>query len=222
MPPSGPIIPQPSARSPLSLAVPNHVRQCAGKITQLTTHLRVGKGGTEEVHIIVGVYVRLRSVLRREGVFSLWLKLLRRLGCTQGVVLERSLDQVCDVPSSIPVLIELLTSEQSEDYATLQVDAGTSELKDRLTTGNICFVARYEGQLVACCWAATGAAFVRYFNCDLSFSRGEVYLYDTFTKPQFRGTWYCSVPCNRAPEALQEGWFSKSHPGRQSKQQSSP
>jgi GNAT superfamily N-acetyltransferase len=62
-----------------------------------------------------------------------------------------------------------------------------SGIRRRLEAGQWCFVARHKGQIIHACWAATGRVWIDYLGCTLDQGPGEVYQYDSFTAPAFRG-----------------------------------
>ena len=57
----------------------------------------------------------------------------------------------------------------------------------RMAAGNRCFVARHQGRIISARWAATGTAQCDYLFREVSLGSDEVYLYDAFTSPEWRG-----------------------------------
>jgi GNAT superfamily N-acetyltransferase len=58
---------------------------------------------------------------------------------------------------------------------------------NRLDAGHWCFVARHEGQLVSASWASIHRVLDSYLACEIPMMEDEVYIYDSFTGPGFRG-----------------------------------
>jgi GNAT superfamily N-acetyltransferase len=129
-----------------------------------------------------------RQVLRDEGVQSLWFKILGQTVYRRVVLMECRLDQPLGHETArLPVVIDRLRRSEIHEYATFRPDADPSETHRRLEAGHLCFVARHEGQIVHACWAATGRAWVDYLACEIPLAGDEVYQYDSFTAPAFRG-----------------------------------
>lgn len=127
-------------------------------------------------------------VLREEGVRSVWFKVLGDIGYRRILLLERALEEpVQEVSPRLPVTIDLLKTAEVNAYLKLRPETAPREVVDRLNAGHWCFVARHAGQLVSTSWAASHRAWVRYLSCEIRLQPGEVYVYDSFTKPEFRG-----------------------------------
>jgi hypothetical protein len=56
----------------------------------------------------------------------------------------------------------------------------------RLDAGHWCWVARYKGQLISVSWAAIHQNYNPYLVCEILLAQDEVYVYDAFTRPDFR------------------------------------
>ena|GEM_PF-6139928 len=62
-----------------------------------------------------------------------------------------------------------------------------SLFKDRLKNGDICCCAIFEGEIVSYCWIALHRACVGEIGKTIILNNKEIYLYDAFTKPAYRG-----------------------------------
>jgi hypothetical protein len=132
---------------------------------------------------------RAIKVLREEGVKSFWFKLLSEMNCYRRTIfLERSLEvPIAEIKLPLPVAIDLLKENEVDEYVKFRVGASPSRTADRLGAGRLCFVARHEGQIISSAWAAIHRAWIFYLVCQITLAEDEVYFYDAFTKPEFRG-----------------------------------
>jgi SAM-dependent methyltransferase/GNAT superfamily N-acetyltransferase len=131
---------------------------------------------------------RTGEVLRQEGVKSLWFKILGETVYRRAILMERPLDQPnVRLAARLPVAIDLLRTSEVDEYANFRPDTDPSETRRRLEAGPLCFVARHEGRIVHACWAATGRAWVEYLAGEILLASDEVFHYDSFTAPSFRG-----------------------------------
>jgi len=139
---------------------------------------------------------RAWAALREGGPRIFWLKLASELGYRRLLVLERSLEQpvAADVPT-VPVRIEVLSSGGVDDYLTLRPEARREQVQQRWDVGHLCFAARHEGRLVACCWAALAGAWSDYLRCAVELAPGEAYLFDAYTLPAWRGRGIAHAVC---------------------------
>jgi RimJ/RimL family protein N-acetyltransferase len=48
-------------------------------------------------------------------------------------------------------------------------------------------VARHQGRIVSARWATANPIWIDYLSCEFRLAAGEVYSYDLFTRPDFRG-----------------------------------
>jgi RimJ/RimL family protein N-acetyltransferase len=104
------------------------------------------------------------------------------------VVMERRLDHTLPaIAGRVPVRFTLLTLADLEAYARLRPDAEAVATRRRLAHGHQCFAVWHEGQIVHAGWAATRDAWVDYLGCAFPLGAGDVYQFDSFTAPAFRG-----------------------------------
>lgn len=104
------------------------------------------------------------------------------------VVMERRLDHTLpEVAARVPARVALLTLGDLEPYARLRPDAEATIARRRLAQGHQCFVVWHEGEIVHVGWAATRDAWVDYLDCAFPLGAGDVYQFDSFTAPAFRG-----------------------------------
>ncbi len=122
-----------------------------------------------------------------KGIRVLWTKVLttcyRRV-----VVMVRPLDRpIADRPPRLPVVISILGEDDLEAYRRFRPDQLERILEARRVRGDRCFAAWHEGRIVHAAWVATGGVHVPYLRRDLMLQSGDVYIYDSFTLPAFRG-----------------------------------
>jgi GNAT superfamily N-acetyltransferase len=157
------------------------------------------------------VVTRAIEVLRREGVWVFWIRLMAGLGlCRRVVMLERALDPVpLQSAPALPVQIQLLDENEVDDYLALRPDADRSTVVDRLQAGNLCFAARHEGRVVSTCWATSRNARIDYLACGIDLSAGDIYLFDAFTDPRHRGKGIAPALCRYQLRYLQQAGFRR-------------
>lgn len=130
------------------------------------------------------------EVLQEEGIKSFWFKLLSEIGCYRRLLLlERLLEEsVLEIKPGLPVTIDLLKKTEVDEHLAFRTDeADPSTVEDWFNVGHWCFVARHEGQLISASWAAVHRARSFYLACEIHLMRDEVYIYDSFSRPDFRG-----------------------------------
>jgi len=93
----------------------------------------------------------------------------------------------------LPITIDLLKETDLDNYVQFNTYPKPLEILNRLQAGHLCFVVRYEKQIVHACWAVTNNK-IAYAILDPlhrkvmeHLARDEVYVYDSFTAPNFRG-----------------------------------
>lgn len=134
------------------------------------------------------MFNRAVNVLREEGAKGFFFKLLGEIGYRRLLLLERPLDEpVPEIKTTLPVSIRLLDKTELDEYLAFRPENGPSLIADWFDSGHRCFVARHEKQLISASWAATRRARIYYLDCEISLTPDEVYVYDSFTNPDFRG-----------------------------------
>jgi SAM-dependent methyltransferase len=132
-------------------------------------------------------FLRAYEILRQQGMWVLWLKLLGELGYRRTVLLERSLDGRAKFPASrIPVTVSLLRANEVEEYAAFYPGADPEEICRRLGAGHRCFAVRHRGRLVHTGWVATGRVWIEYLRRHRDLAPDEAYVYELFTAPPYR------------------------------------
>jgi GNAT superfamily N-acetyltransferase len=100
----------------------------------------------------------------------------------------RSLDEpIAVLHSRLPVEVGLLTEGDLAVYQNFRPDQDSSEIKERMRQGHRCYVSWHEGRIVDASWLATGRVHIPYLRRDLVLEPGDVYVYDSYTAPHYRG-----------------------------------
>lgn len=129
---------------------------------------------------------RAAQVLREEGVKSLVFKVLGETVYRRLTLLKRPLDRpVALVAPRLPVTMQML--DDPDEYRTFRPDVSRDEVCRRLSAGHLCWVARYQGRIVAALWSACGQARIDYLDREFRLLSGEAYFYEVMTVPELRG-----------------------------------
>jgi ribosomal protein S18 acetylase RimI-like enzyme len=84
------------------------------------------------------------------------------------------------------------------------------QIETRFREGQICFAARNsEGRIVHTRWGAPNAVNIAELNLDIQPSPGEIYVYDSYTHPEFRGLGVASQLQSFIVEALPAMGYSR-------------
>jgi ribosomal protein S18 acetylase RimI-like enzyme len=86
------------------------------------------------------------------------------------------------------------------------------QIEERFRQGQMCFAAvNEEGRIVHTRWCAPAGANIGELNLDIQLSPGEIYVYDNYTRPEFRGLGAASELQIFILEALAAMGFSRIH-----------
>jgi len=131
---------------------------------------------------------RAAEVLREEGLKSLWFKILGETVYRRVVLVERLLHEpIAEVIPRMRIEIGPLKEAEVNEYVGLRPEADPSDIRHRIKSGQLCFVARHEGRIVHACWATTRRAWIDYLDRAILLAADEYYGYEGFTAPGFRG-----------------------------------
>lgn len=113
------------------------------------------------------------------------------------------------VPQYLPTIdveFGLLRPDDAESYRRFRRSAAAAEVARRLAWGHRCYVAWQHGEIVDACWAAAGCVEVPYLRGFLDLPEGDLYFYDSYTHPSFRGRGvYMARNAFAASECKREG-----------------
>jgi GNAT superfamily N-acetyltransferase len=130
--------------------------------------------------------------------YALLDRLAPRFGLRRLLVMERCVGSAAPAPVRLPAGVRVgeadaraLEAMAALGAAAVASRAATSarlaRYREQLARGDRPFVAERDGQLLALCWAAAGAASVPYLACELRLRGDERYLYDALTRVDARG-----------------------------------
>ena len=109
-------------------------------------------------------------------------------------LLVRQIEQTFpEMTTCLTVSIDLLKETELQDYVGFHSYPEPSTILSRLRTGHRCFVARCKGRIVNAAWAVPNEEIgFSYFDAihrrvAERLAPDEVYVYDVFTLPPFRG-----------------------------------
>jgi len=104
------------------------------------------------------------------------------------ILMVRPLDATLPVISSqLPVTFEMVSERDLPAYERFRPEQGVTSIRGCLARGDRCFAAYYEGRIVHAVQVATGDVYVPYLRRRLILQPGDVYSYDSFTLPGYRG-----------------------------------
>ncbi len=117
----------------------------------------------------------------------LWWKLLGVLGYRRAILWEREIGSGAGVSLPQAVELGLLDAGDVEEYLAFHPQASRPELERRLAVGDRCHVARSRGRLIAVRWVSFAEARVPYLELTFRVGGGEVFIYDVYSDPAWRG-----------------------------------
>jgi GNAT superfamily N-acetyltransferase len=104
------------------------------------------------------------------------------------ILLERPLTQPFpDVSARVPVCVRLLAAGEIDACMAFRPDQSIAEVRRRLDEGQQCFAVWHDRRIIHAGWAVTGRARIEYLSTEIALAPDEVYSYDVFTSPAFRG-----------------------------------
>jgi GNAT superfamily N-acetyltransferase len=103
------------------------------------------------------------------------------------ILMVRPLDAKLPVFSArLAVTFKLLSEKDFSAYQRFRPEGGLTSLQRCLSRGDSCFAAYHEGRIVHAVQVATGHVYVPYLRRSLILQPGDVYTYDSFTRPGYR------------------------------------
>lgn len=156
------------------------------------------------------LFHRIVAALRHDPPRTLFFKALDVLGYRRLLLCRRSLEEPWpDAPASAGLTVEILPASACAEYVAYRPHTRASRIGERWARGHLCFAARHDGRLVATCWAATGGATIEFLACAIPLAEGEVYLFDAYTTPAFRGRGVAVVICRAQLEHFRAAGYRR-------------
>jgi len=92
-----------------------------------------------------------------------------------------------DVFVRVQVGVSLLAPATIDAYMAFRPDQSIAEIRRRFDDGQRCFAVWHERRIIHAAWAATGRARIDYLSTEITLAPDEVWVYEVFTAPAFRG-----------------------------------
>jgi hypothetical protein len=89
--------------------------------------------------------------------------------------------------AQIDIDFRSLAPDEIGAYLRFRPGVQKDDVARRLARGDRCHASWHEGSIVDACWTATGNVFVHYLNRFIALERGDIYSYDAYTLPAYRG-----------------------------------
>lgn len=89
--------------------------------------------------------------------------------------------------SQIDIDIHPLVPDEIGAYLRFRPGVAKEVIARRLARGDRCHAGWHERAIVDACWTAAGNVFVQYLDRFISLEHGDVYSYDAYTLPDYRG-----------------------------------
>jgi ribosomal protein S18 acetylase RimI-like enzyme len=104
------------------------------------------------------------------------------------VVLSRPMsDPLPQIDPPFPIEIANLQEKDLPDYQRFRPEQRPRFIQKRIANGDQCFLVRFQGRILHSGWVATKRKFEPYLRCTLILQPDEIFLYDHYTHPSFRG-----------------------------------
>jgi ribosomal protein S18 acetylase RimI-like enzyme len=134
------------------------------------------------------VVKRARAEYRGGRGRGLWLRLDEHAVYRRLLTFERGLAKSApELSAKLPIELSLLTAEEADEYAAVDLACDADEVRRRLAQGHSCCIGRHDGEIVSWCWTATRAVRVASLGLEWPLAPDEVALYEAYTVPAFRG-----------------------------------
>lgn len=150
--------------------------------------VETGEGASRSAYPTGNAIRRALQTLRLEGPRSVWFKFLSECGYRRLLLLERPLDEpIADFIPALPVDVAMLGPGEVDEYLAFRPRTTRGDIDDRLRAGQLCFVARHQGRVVAAAWLTMQPLWLSFLGCRIDVGSGEAHVYDKFTMPAYRG-----------------------------------
>ncbi len=95
--------------------------------------------------------------------------------------------RIAPYPPAIDIHFSHLGEDDIDAYLRFRPRANADQIVERLRGGVTCVASWFGKDIVDAGWMATGSAFVPYMNRHLVIDPGDIYTFDSYTAPGFRG-----------------------------------
>jgi len=129
-----------------------------------------------------------RDIVRPEGAKSIFFRLLGKLIYRRVLALECNFErQFTDISPKASVDIRKLGAEDTSAFVDFRSGPDRSVFLARLEQGHACYAATYDDRIASVSWIALNSATLWLLNANFRLERDELYVYDSYTHPDFRG-----------------------------------
>lgn len=104
------------------------------------------------------------------------------------VLMARALVAIDGPSAPADARVALLGEGDIDAYTRFRPDAGASQVERRLERGHRAYLVWVDDRIVHAAWVATGRVPVLYLGRDILLAPDELFVYDSFTHNEFRGT----------------------------------
>lgn len=131
---------------------------------------------------------RLRHIVEHEGLRGLWFRTWAHLGYRRLAFLTCPLNDAV-APQSVGTSLQFVTlgRADADEYAAFREGARAGEFASYLQSEFVCHAARVDGRLASVTWSAANRATIWYLDADFDLRPGQLYLFGSYTHPNFRG-----------------------------------
>ena len=145
---------------------------------------------------------RAGEIWREDGPLVLLDRILGETVYRRLWVFSGRLDEgIPAIKPEIQIELARLSLAEVEELAGFHPEVSLEEARARLRRGHHCYVARHAGRVVHALWVGFGRVWVPYLGCWLELEPGEAYLYQSWTRPEYRRK---GIALARAVTALEE------------------
>ncbi|HYN83533.1 MAG TPA: hypothetical protein VES88_18800 [Gemmatimonadaceae bacterium] len=89
--------------------------------------------------------------------------------------------------AQLEVEFRLLQADEIDAYLSFRPNVGRARIERRLEQGHRCFASWHGEKIIDAGWTATQSVVVPYLGRVLCLDQGDVYSYDAYTLPEYRG-----------------------------------
>ncbi len=127
-------------------------------------------------------------MISNEGIKNIWIKLLAWAGIYRKLLLfELKYDVGNKGKVSHSRDVRILGKEDIDKYISSRPETDRAEVLHRLRIGHFCLILFSGEIIISAGWVATNKAYIKYLKCWIELLPNEIYDYDSFVLPEYRG-----------------------------------
>ncbi len=130
---------------------------------------------------------RAREVLHKEGLKSLWFRIIGEVCYRRAYLFQAWIDDLAGQFSAPELNISSLNLDQVHIFIGFQSDVSVQEAEARLKNGHLAFVVWLNENPAHISWASPEKADMSYLFYTLSLPPDAIYIYNAYTKLEYRG-----------------------------------